>query len=276
MVNSVTSFRIVPLACFIASLICIGSTAKMDVKCGACLALVDEMDHVISRIDPKKKIQVGSFRIDPQGNQKLKEVPYARSEVYLTEQFEEVCAKMSKYAESDQGDKGKLYIRTESLDGGPVSLTKASISKDVQVKLQSACQAIVEEYEEEMIAVFKKIPSDVQKEICVNELEICPESAPESRLWAQAEAVMAGMKEKEKADQDRLEKALREEEERKKIEEEEDEEDGDDDEADVSGDEEDEEDEEEDVAEPLTEEMLKEDFVIPEATIKADPVREEL
>ena len=40
----------------------------------ACTAMVDEVAWEISQIDPKKTIQVGSFRIDPQGNQKVREV----------------------------------------------------------------------------------------------------------------------------------------------------------------------------------------------------------
>ena len=40
----------------------------------ACMAIVDEVTWEISQIDPRKTIQVGSFRIDSQGNQKLREV----------------------------------------------------------------------------------------------------------------------------------------------------------------------------------------------------------
>lgn len=40
----------------------------------ACRALVDEMDWAISQIDPKKMIQTGSFRINPDGSQSIREV----------------------------------------------------------------------------------------------------------------------------------------------------------------------------------------------------------
>lgn len=42
----------------------------------ACRALVDEMEWVISQIDPKKMIQTGSFRINPDGSQSVREVTY--------------------------------------------------------------------------------------------------------------------------------------------------------------------------------------------------------
>lgn len=42
----------------------------------ACRALVDEMEWDISQIDPKKMIQTGSFRINPDGSQSIKEVSH--------------------------------------------------------------------------------------------------------------------------------------------------------------------------------------------------------
>ncbi|MEQ2170740.1 hypothetical protein GOODEAATRI_003469 [Goodea atripinnis] len=40
----------------------------------ACRALVDEMEWAISQVDPKKMIQTGSFRINPDGSQSIREV----------------------------------------------------------------------------------------------------------------------------------------------------------------------------------------------------------
>ena len=40
----------------------------------ACIALVDEMNWKIGSVDKKSTLQVGSFRIDSSGNQKLHEV----------------------------------------------------------------------------------------------------------------------------------------------------------------------------------------------------------
>ena len=34
-----------------------------------CRALVDEVNYGISQVDPKKTVQVGSFRVDGNGNQ---------------------------------------------------------------------------------------------------------------------------------------------------------------------------------------------------------------
>ncbi|KAF6039414.1 CNPY2 [Bugula neritina] len=46
----------------------------MDLYCGACHMLVDEIHWEINQTDPKRTIQVGSFRIMPDGSQRLSEL----------------------------------------------------------------------------------------------------------------------------------------------------------------------------------------------------------
>ena len=38
-----------------------------DVSVSACRAIVSEIEHNVSKVDPKKTIEVGSFRVDPNG-----------------------------------------------------------------------------------------------------------------------------------------------------------------------------------------------------------------
>ena len=45
--------------------------------------LVDEMSWEISQTDPKKTIQVGSFRIMPDGSQRLNEVGHKYINVHI-------------------------------------------------------------------------------------------------------------------------------------------------------------------------------------------------
>ena len=40
----------------------------------ACLALVDELKWEVANIDPKKTVKVGSYRVNPKGEQNLQEV----------------------------------------------------------------------------------------------------------------------------------------------------------------------------------------------------------
>ncbi|XP_045320529.1 protein canopy homolog 2 isoform X2 [Leopardus geoffroyi] len=46
---------------------------SQDLHCGACRALVDELEWEIAQVDPKKTIQMGSFRINPDGSQSVVE-----------------------------------------------------------------------------------------------------------------------------------------------------------------------------------------------------------
>ena len=64
----------------------------------ACSLLVTHFELKIAGVDPKKKIEVGSFRVSPTGEQKgLKEIGYARSESHLTEIIEHVCDEAKQY-----------------------------------------------------------------------------------------------------------------------------------------------------------------------------------
>uniref|UniRef100_A0A3Q4GMY7 DUF3456 domain-containing protein n=2 Tax=Neolamprologus brichardi TaxID=32507 RepID=A0A3Q4GMY7_NEOBR len=55
------------------------SQGKRDkvLYCSACKAIVDELNHSISQVDPKKTINVGSFRLNPDGTMKDKKVLHA-------------------------------------------------------------------------------------------------------------------------------------------------------------------------------------------------------
>lgn len=69
-----------------------------DVKCLVCKATIDEMEQAIKKVDPKKKVEVGSFRMNLDGDTVSKTVPLAKSETYLTELMEKICTlKMMSY-----------------------------------------------------------------------------------------------------------------------------------------------------------------------------------
>lgn len=45
----------------------------------------------INKIDPKKTVEIGGYRLDSAGNALKKTVQLSRSETYLTELMEEIC-----------------------------------------------------------------------------------------------------------------------------------------------------------------------------------------
>ncbi|GAB5573929.1 protein canopy homolog 1 isoform X2 [Prionailurus iriomotensis] len=142
---------------------------SQDLHCGACRALVDELEWEIAQVDPKKTIQMGSFRINPDGSQSVVEVPYARSEAHLTELLEEVCDRMKEYGEQiDPSTHRKNYVRVVGRNGesNELDLQGIRIDSDISGTLKFACESIVEEYEDELIEFFSREADNVKDKLC--------------------------------------------------------------------------------------------------------------
>lgn len=58
----------------ISRLIPFSPSPTFSLPAPACRALVDELEWEIAQVDPKKTIQMGSFRINPDGSQSVVEV----------------------------------------------------------------------------------------------------------------------------------------------------------------------------------------------------------
>lgn len=56
-----------------------------------CKATLDEMLDAISKIDPKKKVEIGGYRLDGEGNAIKRSIQLSKSETFLTELMETVC-----------------------------------------------------------------------------------------------------------------------------------------------------------------------------------------
>lgn len=141
---------------------------------------MDELEWEIAQVDPRKTIQMGSFRINPDGSQSVVEVspeaeggggaavsglqpgsypgipspdpplhpppapqvPYARSEAHLTELLERICEKMKEYGEkADPTTQRKSYVRVISHDGTKLDLSGVKIDGDVASSLKFAVRA---------------------------------------------------------------------------------------------------------------------------------------
>uniref|UniRef100_F7DEN7 Canopy FGF signaling regulator 2 n=4 Tax=Boreoeutheria TaxID=1437010 RepID=F7DEN7_HORSE len=142
----------------------------------ACRALVDELEWEIAQVDPKKTIQMGSFRINPDGSQSVVEVPYARSEAHLTELLEEVCDRMKEYGEQiDPSTHRKNYVRVVGRNGesSELDLQGIRIDSDISGTLKFACESIVEEYEDELIEFFSREADNVKDKLCSKRTDLC-------------------------------------------------------------------------------------------------------
>uniref|UniRef100_UPI00358E2EBE protein canopy homolog 2-like isoform X1 n=1 Tax=Myxine glutinosa TaxID=7769 RepID=UPI00358E2EBE len=167
------ALSIVVLLCLVG----IQARKDNDLYCGACRALVDELSWAVEQVDPKKTIQVGSFRINPDGSQTIAEVPYARSETHLLELMDHVCENMADYGQTEQGPGGrKSFVRLSGRVGEKLDLVNVTISSETTKMLKFACESIVEEYEDDVIALFVHGAENVTDKFCSSKTDFCDEA----------------------------------------------------------------------------------------------------
>ncbi|XP_014272186.1 protein seele [Halyomorpha halys] len=151
-----------------------------ELKCLVCQKLVDLMEQDIDKVDPKKKVDVGSFRIDHKGDQKHKVVEYRRSEVYLTELMERICNKMEDYVRGRMKTDGRLIIFPLVIDGGKMNPIMSDVDvvqdSDLNKSLKFYCEAILEENDDAFIKAFSVPDSAVDIKICSEEAKLCNQS----------------------------------------------------------------------------------------------------
>ena len=95
-----------------------GGFDSKTLKCLVCRAAISEFEAAIFKVDPKKMINSGSYRVKPDGSQKTATIPYARSQQHLTDLSEKICDRMEDYAQATWKKSGKpTLIRMINPDG---------------------------------------------------------------------------------------------------------------------------------------------------------------
>ncbi|XP_075996441.1 protein canopy-1 [Genypterus blacodes] len=157
------------------------SRAKRDnvLYCSACRAIVDELNYSISQVDPKKTINVGGFRLNPDGTMKDKKVPFARSESHLSELLDGVCSSMSDYAlHVDPLSQQHSYMRFAPRSSGadahfPDFKNFKFDGPESSDALKFACESVVEELEDDIISLFSSQTERVQERLCSSLSDYC-------------------------------------------------------------------------------------------------------
>ncbi|XP_061696477.1 protein canopy-1 isoform X1 [Syngnathoides biaculeatus] len=151
--------------------------------CSACHAIIDELTHSIDQVDPKQTINIGSFRLNPDGSMKDKKVPLARSETHLSELLDGVCHSMSDYAlYVDPDTQKKQYMRFVPRSSGstgdfPDLENFQFDGPEVPSGLKFTCETIVEELEDDIIALFSQNSQDAHNELCNNVSDYCKDTS---------------------------------------------------------------------------------------------------
>lgn len=158
----------------VATVSTIAVKSSKDIHCAACKAVVSEIVYAVSKEDSQKVIEIEGFRIDPQGNQKSRVIPYARSEVHLTEITENLCSQMNMYGQSIDKSTNKIsFVRTGSRDGKSVTLENISMGGKISENLRYLCEIIIEKHEEDIIKFFKENHGNYVQGFCSNVTKLC-------------------------------------------------------------------------------------------------------
>jgi len=149
-------------------------------KCLVCQNVIQEFEAAIWRIDPKKMIDTGTFRINEKGEQKRQIIPYARSQSHLIDLTENICATFEDYAQAKEKRTGKpTIIRITTPDGnmnpmfGSVDIVP---DENLNTRLKFHCDTIVEEMDEQFLLLLADESNDnptLTQKICVEEGSYC-------------------------------------------------------------------------------------------------------
>ncbi|XP_069580763.1 protein canopy-1 [Brachyistius frenatus] len=176
---------IIQMTVMVLSVFSGGGQAKRDkmLYCSACEAIVDELDYSIRQVDPKKTINVGSFRLNPDGTMKDKKVPLARSETHLSELLDEVCNSMSDYAlYVDPSTQNRRYRRFAPRSGAAGEFPDFNNFQfdgpEAPNALKFACETVVEELEDDIVSAFSRDVENVHQELCNRVSDFCSDIRP--------------------------------------------------------------------------------------------------
>lgn len=153
-------------------------------KCLVCQRVVEEMEKEIDKVSPNKKINIGSYRLDDKSDPV--KIEYRRSEIFLTELMDTICNKMDDYARAVYKSSGQLTVIPLIKDGkvnpvlGEVNLvTDADLNKS----LKHYCQQILDEYEDDVVNLFRSSADNIDIRLCSQAAKLCNQSIDEEYVF---------------------------------------------------------------------------------------------
>ncbi|XP_068622375.1 protein seele [Battus philenor] len=169
-------------------------SAKIDpqnLKCLVCRETFQELNKAILKVEKWKKVEVGNFRMDADGNTLQQKLPAHRSAVYISELIDGICKKMDDYVRVYYKATGKLAIMqlvTESGGMNPeFSKTTFVTDDDLNKSLEYYCERMFEDNEDEITELYRTRPHDdvmpdAERAICFEHTGYCePWMVPDER-----------------------------------------------------------------------------------------------
>ncbi|KAK3908711.1 Protein seele, partial [Frankliniella fusca] len=103
-------------------------------------------------------------------------IPYALSEMHLSDSLETVCKGIDDYVRATRKDTGDLTLLKLIVDGkmNP-DMSEVDIIQDgdLNKSLKYYCDGIVEEYEEDIVRLFQKKETAVEDKLCQDVTKLC-------------------------------------------------------------------------------------------------------
>ncbi|KAI4570877.1 hypothetical protein MJT46_006394 [Ovis ammon polii x Ovis aries] len=182
MMRSLWPVVLLALLVLLAGLPAARDPREPDVFCGACRALMDEVEYDVTKAR-QEKTKVGSFRINPDGTQERRKgissklllspggpkIPLAQSEAFLADLLDKVCERMNDYRlEEDPVTKEKTFKRFAPRKGDKVyqEFKKFYFYSDAYRPLKFACETIIEEFEDEIFSLITQEAHQLADALC--------------------------------------------------------------------------------------------------------------
>jgi len=157
-------------------------------NCLVCRSIVDEIETAINKVDPAKKVEVGTFRLNGDGTQNRKLIPYARSQEHLLEVIETVCKGFEDYAQAKYKSSGEpTIIRLMTPEGNmnPImSQVDMVPDDDLNTKLKFYCENQVEDLEDIILDIFAEEGENRDIELCSKKSKYCESIEPPPEEYA--------------------------------------------------------------------------------------------
>ncbi|XP_043261896.1 protein seele isoform X2 [Colletes gigas] len=138
---------------------------------------VNEIEGELGKIDPSKKIEIGNYRLDAEGNIHQKKIPLAQSEIHISDVLDSICDKMSDYVRATYKSNGQLTILNLMGPSGGMNpeMSKVDIIQDgdMNKSLKYNCEGLVEEYEDSIISLFMRKENNIRHRLCTGITRSC-------------------------------------------------------------------------------------------------------
>lgn len=154
----------------------ISSQGLENLRCLICKQIVNDLATELTRVDPKKKVEIGNYRLDANGNSQHNVVPYALTEMHISDSLEKVCKGMDDYVRARQKNDGELVLLKLIVDG-KMNLDMSNVDiiqdGDLNKSLQYYCDGIVEEYEERIVPMVQNKEEMIEEKLCTEIARLC-------------------------------------------------------------------------------------------------------